>query len=340
MELTVSASGDILIHSPLWERARANAGGSGFDFRPLLEPIRPRIERADLAICQLETPIGPGEPQTEPLFKAPAEVADAVAATGFDACSTASNHSLDQHLRGIRETIAALDAAGVQHTGTYGERVGSGEPLMLEAGGAKIALVAYTDYTNGIPVKPPWSVNFAESPADAGAILDDAREARKAGAEAVIVTMHWGPENATEPDADQRRMAEALTASPDVTAVVGQGPHVVQPISMVNGKFVVYSEGNLLSNQDANCCPPGSQDGLIAELDLVIDGEGDRVEAARYIPIWVDHSDYAVLAVGDALKAGRGDAAALAASYERTVSLVGSPAGVSPVPVRLPGAGA
>jgi len=117
VELTLSFSGDLLIHSPLWNQALALGGGAGYDFTPMLEPIRPYVEPADLAVCHIETPLGEGEPQTEPLFKAPAELADAVAAIGWDACDTASNHSLDQHLEGIEETDAALDAAGVAHTG-------------------------------------------------------------------------------------------------------------------------------------------------------------------------------------------------------------------------------
>jgi Bacterial capsule synthesis protein PGA_cap len=49
-----------------------------------------------------------------------------------------------------------------------------------------------------------------------------------------------------------------------VTAIVGQHAHVVQPIRRVNGKIVVFGEGNLVSNQSGACCPTESQDGLIA----------------------------------------------------------------------------
>ena len=335
VELTLSFSGDLLIHSPLWNQALAHGGGTSYDFTPMLEPIRPYVERADLAFCHIETPLGEGEPQTEPLFRAPAELADSVAATGWDACDTASNHTLDQHLDGIEETIAILDAAGVAHTGSFATEAASEEPLLLEAQGARIGFVAYTDYTNDIPPEEEWSINYAEDPSEVDEIVADAKAAWKAGAEAVIVQMAWGPENGTEPDADQEQMAEDLTASKYVTAVVGNGPHVVQPIERVNDKFVVFSEGNLISNQDANCCPPGAQDGLIAELTLVIDGSGAHVDAVRYVPVWVDHSDYSVLPVGDALREGRGDAAALRESYQRTTSIAGSEPGVTPEPASL-----
>ena len=61
---------------------------------------------------------------------------------------------------------------------------------MLRARGVKVAFLAYTQMTNGIPLPHPWSVNLAS----AGRILRDARRARRAGARVVIVNLHWGTE--------------------------------------------------------------------------------------------------------------------------------------------------
>jgi hypothetical protein len=335
VELTIAASGDLLIHSPLWAQALANGGGSSYDFSPMLAPLRPYVEEADIALCHVETPLSEDEPMTYPLFRAPAELATDVKRTGFDACDTASNHSLDQHQEGIDETVRILDRAGVPHTGSFASRAQSEQPLLLESGGVKIGFVAFTDYTNGIPLPHPWSVNVAEDESQLDRVIADAKAAREAGAEAVIVNMHWGTENSSEPDADQEAQAEALTDSKYVTAVVGQGPHVVQPIDRINEKFVVYSEGNLISNEDVNCCPAAAQDGMIVLLDLVIDGVGAHVDRVRYVPVWVDHSDYSVLPVGDAMKSGEADSASLRDSYERTTDVAGSGGGVVPVPPKL-----
>jgi len=332
VELTIAASGDLLIHSPLWNQALANGGGSTYDFAPMLAPIRPYIARADIALCHFETPLSEEEPMTYPLFRAPAELAEAVKQTGFDACDTASNHSLDQELSGIADTIDILDAAQLAHTGSYATPGERERPLILEAEGVKLGFVAYADYTNGIPLPHEWALNVAEDETEVERVIADAKRAREAGAESVIVNMHWGEENSSEPDADQQAQADALTDSKYVTAVVGQGPHVVQPIERINEKFVVYSEGNLISNEDVNCCPAAAQDGVLVLLDLVIDGEGAHVDRVRYVPVWVDHSDYSVLPVGDALRNGEGDAASLRDSYERTTSVLGEGDGVEPVP--------
>jgi poly-gamma-glutamate synthesis protein (capsule biosynthesis protein) len=336
VELTLSFSGDLLMHSPVYGRALELGGGSRYDFAPLFAELRPYVEDADLAFCHLEVPMTPAPPASYPLFNTPPELARGIAATGWDACSTASNHTLDQGPEGIVETLEALDRAGVRHTGSATSPRQARRPLILEASEVRVAFLAYTSDTNGLPVPSPHSINLL----DRERILADARAARKAGADAVIVNLHWAseiaPEYVTEPNEAQESLVRALARSDDVTAIVGQGPHVVQPIRRVTGKAVVFSEGNLISNQGADVgLAAESQDGYVALLDLVVDGQGARVSAARYVPTWVDHLDYRVLPVGPALEADEADPASLRASYERTVGVVGREA-ARPVPERLP----
>ena len=155
----------------------------------------------------------------------------------------------------------------------------------------------------------------------------------------MIVNLHWAseitPEYVTEPNQAQDELVAALVKEPAITAIVGQGPHVVQPIREVGGDPVVFSEGNLISNQGADVgLAPESQDGYIALLDLVVDGESARVTRMKYVPTWVDHLDYRVLPAGAGPEANEADPAALSASYERTVGVVGRrPA--TPVPSHL-----
>jgi poly-gamma-glutamate capsule biosynthesis protein CapA/YwtB (metallophosphatase superfamily) len=336
VELTLSFSGDLLIHTAVFARAQALDGGDGYDFAPLFEEIRPYVEDADLAFCHVETPMTSAPPASYPIFNTPPEMAEGIAATGWDACDTASNHTLDQGEEGVGETQEALDRAGVEYTGSATSERQQRRPLILEADGIRVAYLAYTSDTNGIPVPRPYTVNLI----DPEQIAEDARAASKAGADVVIVNLHWAseaaPEYVTEPSAEQEEVVRQLVKVPEITALVGQGPHVVQPISKVRGKYVVFSEGNLISNQGADTgLAAESQDGYIALLDLVVDGSGARVTGARYVPTWTDHADYRVLPVGDALEAGEADPASLRASYERTVDVVADHA-ATPVPANLP----
>jgi poly-gamma-glutamate synthesis protein (capsule biosynthesis protein) len=181
-----------------------------------------------------------------------------------------------------------------------------------------VALLAYTEMTNGIPLPHPWSVNVAR----AGRILRDARRARRDGARVVIVNLHWGTEYRHSPDAFQLALARRLARSRAITAVVGQHVHVVQPIRRIGRLWVVFGEGNLLSNQTAACCPAGTQDGMLVRLHLRVGPRRARVDRITYTPIWVRHPEYAVVHAARAQRA----------SWDRTVATVGRGRLVRPTP--------
>jgi poly-gamma-glutamate capsule biosynthesis protein CapA/YwtB (metallophosphatase superfamily) len=316
VEFTVAASGDLLIHQPVAARALANGGGRRYDFRPMFGSVRRWIAGADLAICHVETPLVPGPVQGYPSFRTPPALAGSARAVGFDACSTASNHSLDAGQYGIGTTLAALDRAGLHHAGTARSPAEARRSTILDVEGVKVALLSFTAVSNGQAVPHPWSLDWA-SP---GRILGEARRARRRGADAVVVNLHWGDEYSHAISPAQAALARRLTRSPAITAIVGQHAHVVQPIRRVNGKPVVFGEGNLISNQTAACCPAESQDGLIALIDFAARDGRVRARRVRYVPTWVRHPDYRVL------PASRGSL-----SWRRTVGFAGRRPGIGPV---------
>jgi poly-gamma-glutamate capsule biosynthesis protein CapA/YwtB (metallophosphatase superfamily) len=310
VRLTIGVTGDLLPHLPIVARART---ARGYDFRPMLRPIRRWVRANDLAFCHVETPLLAGTPAGYPRFSSPPALARAVKATGFDACSTASNHSVDRGQAGIDSTRSALNRARLRHTGAFSSPRQRRKPVILRARGVKVALLAYTQMTNGLPLPHGWSVNLATAPR----ILADARRARRAGARVVIVNLHWGTEFVHAPDAFQASLAKRLARSKAITAVVGQHAHVVQPIRRVGRLWVVFGEGNLLSNQTAACCPTASQDGMLVRLHLRVGPRRERVDRIAYTPTYVRHPDYAVV------RAPR-------ASYARTVAVVGRKPRVRP----------
>ncbi len=325
---TVSASGDLLMHKPLLDRALSNGGGDEYDFAPFFKQIKPYVEGVDLGLCHMETPMGPGPPTSYPIFNTPTGLATSVHRSGWDACSTASNHSVDGGQAGIDGTVKALDRADVAHTGSFASSKASRKPTILDVDGVKVGFVAYTDATNGLPLPHSWSVNAyaaADPKAGAKAIIHDAREAREAGAEAVIVQLHWGDENSQSPNSSQVAVAKKLTGAKVITVVVGQGPHVVQPIERINGKFVVFSEGNLVSNQSpAAGLPAETQDGIIALLHFKAVGDRVTVRRVTYAPTWVRLGDYVVL------PAKPSASSELRRSHDRTVDVVGKGEGFGP----------
>jgi poly-gamma-glutamate synthesis protein (capsule biosynthesis protein) len=279
--------------------------------------------------------MGAGGPSGYPVFNAPAELARAIAWTGWDACSTASNHAVDKGQYGIETTALALDSAGVRHTGSFRSRREARRPLILRVRGLDVALLSYTYGTNGVPSPQPWSVNLISR----GQVVRDAKRARRRGADFVIANFHWGTEFAHDLTADQRTLARQLLRGNVVDVIVGQHVHVVQTIRRIGGRFVVFGEGNFLSNQTSMCCPAESQDGLIAVIHVRAVGQRARVTGVDYVPTRVHHPDYVVvpagLRAGQLIRQGQGSSAEaqeMLASYRRTVGYVGVSESIRPLP--------
>ncbi|MFD9112590.1 CapA family protein [Streptomyces bottropensis] len=313
---TLVASGDVLPHMSIIERARTDAGGDGYDFAPMLAGVKPVVSEADLAICHMETVYGAdGNYSGYPVFKSPPEVAAGLAATGYDACSTASNHSLDDGARGIQRTLEALDRAGVRHAGSARTAEEARRPTLMRAGGAQVAHLAYTYGTNDIPlpVDRPWAVNLI----DRERILTDARAARRAGADVVVVSLHWGTEWQDAPDAQQVTLAEELTRAatggrPVVDLILGTHAHVPQAYEKVNGTWVVYGMGDqvagAMKNHSGAFDPRGNQ-GTLARFTFAPPArEGDRwaVTRAEFVPQWFDTGRGRVVDLDSAIAAGAG----------------------------------
>jgi len=281
--LTVIAAGDVLVHPEVRQQARTDGNWSA-----MFAGVRPRIDRADLALCHLETPLAePGGPYAGfPRFNAPPQVLQGVKAAGFDGCSTASNHSLDQGPAGVARTIADFDTVGLGHTGTAASAADREKPAFYTVKGVKIAHLAYSFGFNGI--SPPKGQDWLANKIDPQRILAAAHRARRAGAQIVILSLHWGTEYRHDPDANQLRWADQLAGSPDIDLVYGHHAHVVQPIRKIKGTWFVFGMGNELARHaepiDAN------REGLMVRATFTDTGGGWAVSKIEPLPTWVDLS--------------------------------------------------
>lgn len=242
---SVLVTGDMLVHAQLWDQARADAaamGKPGLDFTPLLEGQRAYIDRSDLAICHQETPVaGPEGPfSAYPSFNVPPQIITAAKDVGYAACTTASNHTIDQGTTGLVRTLDALDAAGLQHTGSYRTEAESQGILILQTEAASIAVIEATYGLNGQFTEHTWQVDMLDAPA----MIAKAKKARELGADIVLGAMHAGEEYAGAPNAQQEDTAHALVDSGEFTMVYGHHTHSVLPIENYKGTWIVYGLGN------------------------------------------------------------------------------------------------
>nr|WP_159087489.1 CapA family protein [Tessaracoccus timonensis] len=318
-------SGDLLWHNTLWASAKLDASEGaeeGMDFGPQLASLQPFVEDADLAICHSEVPFAPkgGPYESYPMFAAPPTIASTLKKLGWDLCTTASNHAMDQGWEGLVRTVDDYEAAGIQVAGSYRTEAEASKPVIYTTeSGVKVGIVSQTFGLNGIPKAKgkDWSVDII----DADKAIADAKAAKEAGADIVAVHVHAGTEYQHNPDAQQRQFAEAVTASPYVDFVFGQHAHVVQPIDKVNDKWVLYGSGNLIAQSGPS--KPWTYDGYMATITLNEQPDGSfaakQVEwAPTYITRHSRSNPARVYLIPDALAKGEGPAEELKKSASRT----------------------
>lgn len=292
---TILGSGDVLLHPPLWAQAQADAASSGgtgsgaarYDFGPIFAGVAGEVAAADVAICELETPVAAPEGPFSgwPRFDVPPQVLGTLKQIGYDSCTTASNHTLDQGAAGVTSTLDALDAAGLAHTGSARSAAEASQPLIVTTdSGVRVGQLAYTFGFNGLqrPAGKDWMANLIDVPD----ILAAAKRTREAGADIVVLSLHWGTEYDHRVTATQRAQARELLASPDIDLILGDHAHVVQPMQRIDGEWVVYGMGNQVARH-ANPVD-ASREGIMPVITFTEGADGTfRATAAHIVPTWM-----------------------------------------------------
>ena len=284
-------SGDVLIHPPVWAQAAADAraeGKTGFDFAPMFAGVAPVTRDADVAICEMETPLAPpgGPFAGYPSFSAPPQVLTALRGAGYDSCTTASNHTLDQGDAGLTRTLDELDAAGLRHTGSARSAAEAARPLIITTrGGVRVAQLAYSFGFNGLhaPSGKAWQANLIDVPA----ILTAAHRAKAAGADIVVLSMHWGIEYNHGVTSEQDDQARALLASPDIDVILGDHSPAVEPFERTGRKWVAYGMGDQISRHAV--VRDDDREGVMPRFTFTeVAPHRWQITKAEAVPTWID----------------------------------------------------
>lgn len=278
-------AGDAMQHSAQIEAARTSAGT--YDYSECFAEVSSYIESADYAVVNLETPLG-GRPYAGyPCFCSPDSYAEALRDAGFDLFLTANNHTLDRHDKGLRRTVMMLDSLGVDHIGTYGNDScrAAQLPMIKDIKGFNVGFLNYTYGTNGIKPGPEVVVDYI----DTLKMGNDIAATRAAGAELLVVALHWGDEYKLLPNNAQRRVAKFLFDN-GVDVIIGGHPHVIQPMELrvdsadsLNRRVLVYSLGNFISNMKTR----DTRGGVMVKLTLRRAlNRRPYVAAASYAPVF------------------------------------------------------
>ncbi len=284
---TMAFTGDLLIHNRVNTTAAANAADDTFrdyDYESLLAPIAPLVAEVDWAVCHLEVNLSADNTRLHPypVFRAPGDLAHDMRRIGYDSCTTASNHVLDHGARGVAETLGVLDDADLRHSGSARDPDERFDSIWIEPADVRVANLSYTYGFNGfsVPSEMPWLSNLI----DEQRILAEAARARADGAEYVVLSLHWGEQYRTTPSRQQRELGPRLLASPDIDLIVGHHAHTVQPIDRIDGEWLVYGLGNLLSASTQAI----RRDELLVRLTVTETAGGTFSTELQAIPLHLD----------------------------------------------------
>lgn len=267
-------------------------------YRPtttVLDPfafVRPLLSTADIAFGNVESPVM-DEPARFGVWKSYTFRADPRAAAvlfgaGFDVVSIANNHMTNFGDGAPSTTRRHLAAAGLLPIGAGADTAEAYRPAVIDARGRRLAFLAFTTITNGRrTVTPTGAIAHTGSRGLLKKAVPAIRAARAAGADFVVVSIHWGHERAPHPGTWQRRAARALVRA-GADLVLGHHPHVVQDFERIGRGFVAYSLGNFLfSNRSA-----AQRRSVVLRASLLGQGESRRVGRVELVPIWAgtDHA--------------------------------------------------
>lgn len=309
--------GDIMAHGTQIKAQYDSATGE-YDFNNNYKYVKPYIEKADVAMCNLETTFG-GEPyRGYPVFSAPDSLADAIKNAGFDIVFTSNNHMMDTGMKGVKRTLRVLRDKGFDVSGS---RLSEEEPrfFIRNVKGVKVGFIGYTYetpspdgnvYINSIkvPYEEAELINSFSNErinADLKEMKDSVTAAKKAGADIIVMYLHWGEEYQVNPNRNQKMVAEYLVDNTATDIIFASHPHVLQPIDMVksaDGKKTVpvfYSMGNFISNQRVESLGErfsNTETGCLAILEVKVKSKtvnGEKtytIESIdnKTVPTWVN----------------------------------------------------
>lgn len=277
-------AGDIMQHSAQLNAAKKEKGV--YSFSDNYRYIKKYISAADIAVGNLETPIGKSGFSGYPSFCAPDSFLYAAAGAGFDVLLFANNHCLDKGKATAIYTLDLMDSMGIAHCGVYRNAQEREEryPLIIEKNAVRIALLNYTYGTNGRAVPSPLVVNLI----DKEVMAKDIEKAKSMKPDVIIACMHWGDEYVSLPPARVKEMADWLIAQ-GVDHIIGNHPHVIQPAEIrfneerCQQNSIVYSTGNLLSNMSLR----RTDGGMMVNMRLMKFLNMTRLTSLGYMLTWI-----------------------------------------------------
>ena len=193
---------------------------------------------------------------------------------GVDIVSLANNHVYDFGETGLLDTLNTLEQAEMPYVGAGRNLEEAAAPVYFISGDVKVAMVSATQIER---LDNPDTKEAGENSPGVFRCwnpekLYEVVAAAEENSDFVIVYIHWGTENVTEPDWAQLAQAEGL-AQAGADLIIGDHPHCLQGIQYYGDVPVFYSLGNFWFNSK-------TLDTGMVKADISKDG----IESLQFVP--------------------------------------------------------
>ena len=327
---TVGSTGDLLLHDKVILSGYDQATGT-YNYDSIFAYFSAFVSKVDYAVANLEVTLCGDDNGYSyggyPCFNSPDAIVDAAKKAGFDMLLTANNHSFDTGIKGFLRTQEVIKDRDLDYIGTrYQEE--DKNYIIKQINGINIGMICYT-YNTGFDSNGNASLNGMPLTAQASRLINsfsymdlegfyeklagELTAMRAAGAEAIMLYIHWGDEYSTTPNATQKKMAQAL-CDLGIDVIVGNHAHVPQPVELLTNTqdetkktLCLYSMGNAVSNiRRGGRYPAETEDGLLFSVTFAKYSDGTvLLESTDVLPTWVDRyvedgvSKFRILTMGE-----------------------------------------
>lgn len=251
----------------------------------VFERVRPYFQAADFRVVNLETPVTdtPVTPHPDKdycFFTLPGSL-PALTWLGVDYVSEGNNHVYDYLQAGLADTLEAVDAAGLGHSGAGLTRDAAFIPWRTRLGGSPYSFLSATSISGDSHADSYVATSTQGGAAD---LRDDLRMSRtlateRAAGRLPIALLHVGVEYSAVPGTYALERMQWV-AGQGAVLVVAHHPHTPQGLSRFQGALIAQSLGNLAFDQDR----VETMLGLLAEVEL----KGSTLERARLLPVYLE----------------------------------------------------
>lgn len=274
--VTLGFAGDILLDDEYAIMANLQRRGAAIE-NGLSEALLAQMRDVDIMMVNNEFAFTNRGVPTEGkayTFRADVETVSYLDDMGVDLVSLANNHSYDFGETGLMDTLDTLEGAGIPYVGAGRNLEEASRPIYFISGDIKIAIISATQIER---LDNPDTKGATDQSAGVFRCwnpekLYEAVAKAKKTSDFVIVYIHWGTENVTEPDWAQLEQAPKL-AEAGADLIIGDHPHCLQGFQYFGDTPVIYSLGNFWFNSK-------TVDTCMVQVDVSKDG----LEGLRFIP--------------------------------------------------------